>query len=162
MSHRHRFRSSLPLVAVLALAFASAAAAQIEEPRIPLRTALAEINTLRTEYAEAYNAKNSDAITAMYLPDATLVVADGSVLRGIDAIGAYLAEGAPNWPHHVIKSDTVRVHGNTAWDIGTSLLHPEGGGEIMARYLAVLRRDMNGWKIAALALVPVTEGDDME
>lgn len=158
MSHRSRFRSSLPLVVVLALAAASAASAQIEEPRIPLRTALAEINTLRTEYAENFNAKNSDAITAAYLPDAIVIREDGSVLMGQEAIGEFFAEEAPNWPHLVINSDSVRVYGHSAWDVGTATMHPADGGEMVNRYLVVLRRDMNGWRISRASLVPVTEG----
>src|SRR4051794_25350608 len=74
MTPNRRARSSLPLLAALALVATSLASAQgIEAPRVPLRTALNEINTLRSEYASAYNKKDAAALTAMYLPDAVAI-----------------------------------------------------------------------------------------
>jgi hypothetical protein len=55
----------------------------------------------------------------------------------------------------------MAVYGNTAVDVGTAKQHPAGGGEMVARYMVVLRRDMNGWKIVRLINTPVTPGNGM-
>ena len=150
-----RARSSL-LAAALALAATSTARAQgIEAPRVPLRTALAEINTLRSEYAAAYNKQDAAGVTAMYLPDAVLIRPDGSTLMGQAAIGKAMTEESAKWLPSTLSSDTVRVYGNTAWDVGT--MSPTGGESATAvHYLVVLRRGLEGWKISSLAVVPET------
>ncbi len=142
------------LLALLAVA-PMALQAQIAADRVPLRTALADIGTLRTEYAEAYNKKDAAAVAKLYTKDAVSIGADGTVLEGNDAISGALAAGASTFPHMVITSDTVQVFGATAIDQGLATMHPAGGGEIKARYLVVLRRDMNGWKIHRHTTIPL-------
>ncbi|MGH7579017.1 MAG: hypothetical protein ACREM9_02515, partial [Gemmatimonadales bacterium] len=92
MTPSRRARSGLALVSALALVATSLAHAQgVEAPRVPLRTAITEINTLRAEYAEAYNNKSAEALTGMYMPDAVVIRPDGSLLLGQAAIGEALA-----------------------------------------------------------------------
>lgn len=147
---------AVPLLLALGLSAPSAAAAQgIEEPRIPLRTALAELNTLRTEFVDAFNRKDGAALADMYATDVLYVDRDGSVVMGDSAARAAIMEAAPNWPHAVLNSENVQVYGNTAIDVGTWTEHPAGGGERVVRYMVVLRRGMNGWKIVRRAAVPV-------
>ena len=151
----HRRRSSFPLVTALALVATSVATAQgIEAPRIPLRTAIREINTLRAEYASLYNKKDVTALTAMYLPDALVIRPDGSTVLGRAAIGQGLAEDAPGWSQITLASDTLRVFGNTAWDVGSMSSQGSGGDASVSRYLVVLRRGLQEWKISSVALVP--------
>lgn len=147
-----RFRFSLPLVAALAFVATSAAAQGVEQPRVPLRTAIQEINTLRAEYADHYNRKDAAALTALYLPDAVAIRSDGSTLLGQAAIGKALGEDAAGWKQITLSSDTTRVYGNTAWDLGTMT----SGGDATSRYLVVLRRGVQEWKISSLAVVPMT------
>ena len=148
---------SVALAVALAIGATSPALAQgIEAPRVPLRTALGEINTLRAEYAGAYNRKDATAVTAMYLPDAVVIRADGSTLIGRTAVGKALAEESASWAPSTLSSDTVRVFGNTAWDIGTLSGQDAEGQASVTRYLVVLRRGLEGWKISSLAVVPET------
>ena len=157
MTLSRRARCSLPLVAALAFVATSLARAQgIEAPRVPLRTAINEINTLRSAYAGAYNKKDAAALTAMYLPDAVAIRADGSTLLGRAAIGKALAEEAASWGQTTISSDTVRVFGNTAWDIGTLSSQGSEGDASVSRYLVVLRRGLQQWNISSVAVVPET------
>ena len=157
MTPGHRTWSSLPLVAALAFVGTSLARAQgVEQPRVPLRTAIIEINTLRAEYADAYNKKAAAALTAVYLPDAVMVRPDGSTLLGRAAIGTALAEEAASWGHATITSDTMRVFGNTAWDVGTLSDRGSDGNATVSRYLVVLRRGIQEWKISSLSVVPQT------
>ena len=156
MSRTPWLRRVLLVVAALGFAGASAATAQgVEAPRLPLRTVIDELNSTRASYAEAYNAKDAAAVTAFYLPEAILVLPDGSQIMGASAIGEVLKKDAPSWPHMVLASDTVRVYGGTAVDFGTVKLHPKAGGEEVSRYMAVLRRGLHGWKLASVAQVPV-------
>lgn len=98
MTTQRRSMASLPLALALALLTPSLTAAQgIDTPRVPVRTALAEINTLRAEHAALYNKKDTAAVTAMYLPDAVLIRPDGSTLMGSAAIGKAFAEEAAGW-----------------------------------------------------------------
>jgi ketosteroid isomerase-like protein len=154
MTASHR-RSSLSLVAALALFGASPAIAQgVEAPRVPLRTAIKEINTVRSEYADLYNRKDAAALTAMYLLDAVLVRGDGSTLVGQEAIGKALGEEAAGWRQLTLASDTMRVFGNTAWDVGSMTSTGSDGETSVSRYLVVLRRGVQSWKISSVAVVP--------
>ena len=155
-THRHSM-ASLPLAMALALLTASSAAAQgIEAPRVPLRTAIKEINTIRAEYAALYNKKDAAALTAMYLPDAVIVRADGSTLMGREAIGKAFSEEAAGWKQITLASDTTRVYGNTAWDVGSMDSKGPDGDLGSQRYLVVLRRGVQTWQISSVAVVPQT------
>ena len=149
------FRSWLSLTVLLVLVAPSVASGQgIERPRIPLRTALTEISSLRAAYEAAYNKKDSATVAGMYAPDAIVIQGDGTVLVGGDAIRKSLATDAPTWSQTAIKSDTVRVFGNTAYDVGTTRSQRSAGGEEVSHYLVVLRRGMRDWMIKSVAVVP--------
>ena len=109
----------------------------------------------RIEYAENYNKKDVAALAAMYDPHAIITTEDGSTYVGIAAIKAALTKLAPTFPHIVIKSDSMVAYGHTAVDVGTTTMHPAAGGELTSKYLAVLRRDGQDWKIVRLSVVPV-------
>ena len=155
MTTYRRSMASLPLAMALALFTSSLAAQGVEAPRVPLRTALKEINTLRAEYAALYNNKDTTALTAMYLPDAILIRPDGSTLMGRAAVSKAFSEEAANWGQISLSSDTTRVFGNTAWDVG-SMTSVGPDGERSQRYLVVLRRGVQTWQISSVAVVPET------
>jgi len=154
----HRRSMARPLLAMaLALVTTSLAAAQgVEAPRVPLRTAIQEINTLRAEYAELYNKKDTTALTAMYLPDAIVIRPDGSTLAGQAAVSRAFSEEAANWGQIALSSDTTRVFGNTAWDVGSMSSRGSDGNGSVQRYLVVLRRGIQTWQISSVAVVPET------
>jgi ketosteroid isomerase-like protein len=157
MSRLSRYHRTFSVVVGLAAAAPIAAAAQgVETPHLPLRTVIQELNSTRAEYAEAFNAKDADAVAAFYLPEAIWIDDGGNRTAGSKAIGDRLRKDAPTWPHMVLTSDTVRVYGATALDFGTVKTHPKDGGENVSHYLAVLRKGLKGWKLAAVATVPDT------
>jgi ketosteroid isomerase-like protein len=144
---------------LFALALApTVATAQIEEPRIPLQTKMSELNRFRVEYAEYWNKKDVPALVAMWSEDVVFYDVDGQSYRGRDQVRKWYTDRSANMPHLVLESDSMTVYGNTAVDLGTSKMHPAGGGEQVARYLVVLRRNMNGWKLVRAALTPVVSG----
>lgn len=154
MRSQFSLRSWLSLALFLMPVGASVAHGQgIEQPRVPLRKAVDELRVFRQAYADAFNKKDSTTVASMYSQDATLISEDG-VLVGAEAIRKSLSAEAPNWPQMRINSDTLRVVGNTAWDIGTTHATGQGGDERVSHYLVVLRRGMKDWKINSLALVP--------
>ena len=155
MTLARRVRAWLPLVVSLAFLVPSVATGQgIEKPRVPLRTALNEITAFREEYAQAYNNKDSAALVAMYAPDATLIGGDGTMLTGKEAIGKSLESGP--WLKMSLTSDTTRVFGNTAYDVGTARMSGSEGHEDVSQYLVVLRRGVTAWHVSAVAVVPQT------
>jgi ketosteroid isomerase-like protein len=89
----------------------------------------------------------------MYLPDAVVIRGDGTTLLGQAAIGKALGEDAAGWKQITLSSDTTRVYGNTAWDVGRM---SNGSDATASRYLVVLRRGVQEWKISSLAVVPMT------
>ena len=120
----------------------------------PLRTALDELREFRENYADAYNNKDSATVAGMYAPDAVVIQGNGTVLVGKDAIRTAIAANAPSWGQLTITSDTVRVVGNTAWDVGTARTQRAGAGEQVSHYLTVYRRGLKSWKLVRLAVVP--------
>lgn len=152
----HRPKAVLSLLALLGLAMPAAAHAQIPDSMIPLRTVQTELNTFRAEYADNYNKKNAAALAGMYAEDAVFIAADGSVVSGKKAIGEMLAKDAPTFGHVVITSEMISAYGSTGIDVGTSTLHPTGGGEQKSRYLVVLRRQMGTWSIVRVSITPIT------
>jgi uncharacterized protein (TIGR02246 family) len=150
-------RHALPLAFAVSLLAPAVARGQGIQPHIPLKTTLAEIAALRSSYTDAYNAKDAAAISAMYTPDAMVVGSDGSVIMGASAIAKSDNDDAPNWPHIVITSTTVKVYGSMAIDVGTVTVHPKEGGEQVSRYLVVLHHGINGWKLQNAATTPVAK-----
>ncbi len=145
-------RSSIPLLAALAVGVPVAAGAQgIEQPRIPLRTALNELSAFRAEYVAAANKHDHAALGSMFAPDAIMITSRGEQLAGRAAIAKMLE--ADTSSSFSINSDTTRVVGHTAWDVGT-VTTAEG----TSRYLAVLRRGLKEWQLASLAVVPQSGG----
>ena len=127
----------------------------MEAPRVPLRTALAEINSKRAEYEQLYNKKDADAVAALYAADAVVVGTDGKVYTGRPAIHAMLAaqlkaSAAPM----TLSSTSTKVFGNTATDVGTVTTSGPDGKSMTMHYLVVLRRDMHGWSLVNAADVP--------
>jgi uncharacterized protein (TIGR02246 family) len=150
-----RVRAWLPLVVSLAVLLPGVAIGQgIEKPRVPVRTALNEISAFREEYAQTYNNKDAAALAGMYAPDATLIAGDGTMLTGKEAIGKSLESGP--WMKMSLASDSVRVFGNTAYDVGTVRMSGAEGHEDVSHYLVVLRRGVTVWKLSAVAVVPET------
>lgn len=148
-------RSWLPVLLAFALATPAVASAQIEEPRIPLRTAIDEINTFRATYSDDYNRKDVNALVAMYAPHAVVIRGDGSVIMGPDAIRKGLTQEMGMLSKMTLTSDSLSVFGHTAWDVGTLKGVDANGKAVTSHYLAVLRRDVTHWTLSSVAVVPV-------
>jgi uncharacterized protein (TIGR02246 family) len=154
MTLARRFRAWLPCMVSLAFLLPNVAAGQgIERPRVPIRKALDEIRVLRGVYSDAFNKKDVATLADTYAGDAIVIRGDGTVLTGREAIQKSLEAGP--WGKMSITSDTVRVFGNTAYDVGTVTVNSEGHEDI-SHYLVVLRRGVNVWRVSIVAAVPET------
>jgi uncharacterized protein (TIGR02246 family) len=146
MLRRSWIQSAVSLVVLLA---PSAAAAQgIESNRTPLRTALNEIATVRSEYADAFARNDVGALAGVYTADAVIITGDGAMSSGAEQIRGLLDQQVARIGKVAISSDTVRVYGRTAVDIG----------RIVAQHVAVLRKGMRGWKLAHVVTIPAGAG----
>ena len=158
MTTHRRPTASLLLAMALALVTTSLLAAQgVETPRVPLRTAIKEINTLRAEYAALTTRR-----TPRPSPRCTCRTRSSSARTGnhADGTGAAVSkafsEEAANWGQITLSSDTTRVFGNTAWDVGSMSSRGSDGNQSVQRYLVVLRRGVQTWQISSVAVVPET------
>ncbi len=157
MTTRSWFRSYFSLaLSLVCFAPAVALGQGIKRPTTPVRTARDELRAFREEYAEAYNKKDSTAVADMYAPDAVVIQGNGTVLVGKAAIRKAVGEGAPKWGQLTITSDTLRVIGSTALDVGSARIQLSEGGEQVSHYLTVLRRGVKSWRLVRLAVVPET------
>lgn len=154
---RHRWwRPAFQLALVAGFSIPAIASGQgIPKGHVPVSTTLGDIAKLRTAYGEAWNAKDAKTLNAMFTADATVIDADGSVASGWKEIAKKNEDAAPNWPHTVITSQSVKVYGTTAVDVGTVAMHPADGGEMKYHYLVVLRHGVNGWKLQDVAVSPI-------
>ena len=150
-------RIGLPHRALVALAFLSvpafATAQGVKTPHAPVSTAVGDITSLRSSYAEAWNNKDAKALAGFYTADATVINPDGSRVAG-PAITRWFADSAATLGHVVLASRSVRIYGSTAVDVGTATLTPLSGDPQVTEYLAVLRHDVKGWRLQYLASVP--------
>ncbi len=149
-------RWSALVFSVAVLAPVAAAAQGVEAPRMPLRTVMSELATMRAAYTHAVSHQDAAALAAMYAPNAMAINGDGTTMNGMKEITEGFKTLAPTWTSIQIKSDTVQVAGGAAWDMGTAHIMKADGKEENSRYLVVLRRGMHGWKIVSSANVPVT------
>lgn len=147
-------RLAAAAILTLGVGLPSSAAAQIPDSTVPLQTVVSETNRFRVEYAEYVNNKDLTRLAAMYDAEAIVTFEDGVTRIGKDAIVAVLKERMPDHPHMVIASENLIAYGPTAIDMGSVKLHPTGGGEIVNKYLVVLRRRMGVWSIVRLAVTP--------
>lgn len=156
MSRRQRSHRVVSLVFALAVAAPAALVAQGIPANAPaLRTSLSDIATVRSTYVDAFNKKDAASVSALYADDAVWITDEGQLLNGGLEIRAHLTAEAASWPHAVIESDTTRVFGSTAVDLGTWTVHPADGGEMKFRYVTILRRGLDGWKITHVSVVPM-------
>ncbi len=152
-------RALLPasLLLTLTVGLPSVATAQIPDSAVKLQTVVSETNRFRVEYAEYVNNKDAKSLAAMYEDDAIVTLESGARQVGKQAVMASITERLPTYPHMVLQSDTLIAYGPTAIDMGTVRLHPTNGGEVVNKYLAVLRRTMGVWRIVRLQVTTVAK-----
>jgi len=102
---------------------------------------------VRQEFLRAYNAKDADAVVALYAEDATLV-SDGGTFRGKDEIRKWVRSGLDQGSKlEAIEPSVEKSSGTLAYETGRtrrvvgSVLH-------LGQYLIVMEKIRGEWKIA--------------
>ena len=100
---------------------------------------------VRQAFLRAYNAKDVDAVVALYAEDATLV-SDGGTFRGRDEIRNWVKSGVDQGSMLIIEPRVEKTSGTLAYGTGStrrlvgSVIH-------LGRYLIVMQKIRGEWKI---------------
>lgn len=100
---------------------------------------------LRHEFLRAYNAKDTDAVVALYAEDATLV-SDGGTFRGRDAIRQWVKSGLDQGSTLVIEPSMEKTSGTLAYGTGRTR-RLVGSVVHLGQYLIVMEKIGGEWKI---------------
>ncbi len=142
------------LVSILALLPLLASCAGSEDgagASIDRDSAMAEIDTLRTQFEKAVSDYDMPALGALVSPEAVLLQPGSADWKAMQA----LANGAP-FPMgaeiHITPFETVIMNEEWAYERGASKVtyaDPETGDEIVLRdaYLLIFRNEGDGWKL---------------
>ena len=121
---------------------------------------LEQITALRNSYQEAFNAKELDALVALYTDDAYYLPPNQEMVQGADAIRQNLENHFETLKGQDLVLTAVSTYGvgDLAYDVGTDSqqVTPPGATDpvtIKGKYLVALKKDAGGaWKLAAVAV----------
>jgi ketosteroid isomerase-like protein len=100
---------------------------------------------VRQEFLRAYNAKDVDAVVALYAEDATLV-SDGGTFRGRDEIRQWVKSGLDQGSTLVIAPGMEKSSGTLAYGTGRTR-RLVGSVVHLGQYLIVMEKIGGEWKI---------------
>ena len=107
------------------------------------------LNKLAAEWAAAYNAKDAAKVASLYADDAVLLPPNLPMVKGRANIEAHfkgeIQQGVTNLQ---LKPMESVISGSQAFEAGTSTATVPGGQTDQGKYLVVLKRVGNDWKIA--------------
>ena len=100
---------------------------------------------IRQEFRRAYNARDVDAVVALYADDATLV-SDGGTFRGRDEIRNWVKSGLDQGSTLVIEPSMEKSSGTLAYGTGRTR-RLVGSVVHLGQYLIVMEKIGGEWKI---------------
>lgn len=100
---------------------------------------------VRQQFLTAYNAKDADAVVALYAEDATLV-SDGGTFRGRDEIRNWVKSGIDQGSRLEIEPIVERSSGTLAYGTGRTR-RLVGSVVHLGQYLIVMEKIGGQWKI---------------
>jgi uncharacterized protein (TIGR02246 family) len=115
-----------------------------------------ELAKISTSLESAFNAGDAAAIAGMFLPNGEVIDEHGHLFQNTAAIQELLSTYFVKFPgvsvvHNV---DSMRVLGQVALQEGTRVTSTKDGITAQIRYLAVLTKTDQGWRIASLRDFP--------
>ncbi len=108
-------------------------------------------------YAQAFNARNVAGIVDFFVDDAALVDLDGNVTRGKATINEQFARGFAEPSKYTLKTtaETVRfIAPDVAQVEGTSKLEADGEASIVTRFITLVVKKGDAWRIAEIRDLP--------
>lgn len=107
------------------------------------------LNKLAAEWAAAFNARNASKIALLYADDAVVMPPNKPMVKGRANIEVHfkgeLEQGPTNFQLNPFQS---AISGSQAFEVGTTTVTMPGGETDRGKYLVVLKRVGNDWKIA--------------
>ena len=115
---------------------------------------VAALEEIRAGYMQHYNLLDASAVADFYADEAVVLLADGSIADGREAIEASLETAMGVNPTLGLNTDDVIVLGDWAVSRGTYQVDaaPEGGDLLSfgGHYITLFANDMGTWKIGAV------------
>jgi uncharacterized protein (TIGR02246 family) len=106
------------------------------------------INTA-PQWQAAFNAKDAAKIASLYAEDAVVMPPDRPIVKGRANIEAHwkgeIQQGGTNVKLNPVES---AISGSQAFEVGTMTMTLPGGQTDRGKYVAILKRVGNEWKIA--------------
>lgn len=170
-------RTATPLVLAIGLALSACQQPAVETgemeetPSDTVVTVSAEeqLDVLRTDYEQAWNARDMDAIVAMLTPEYHEIGAEGSYGHAeVVAMMKDIANLPPEGATMSIETKSLEVaeSGDVAYGTGTTTItFPGADGEETAQitdWIAGFKKVGDEWKLDRLATVPTTAESGME
>jgi uncharacterized protein (TIGR02246 family) len=107
------------------------------------------LKEMAADWAAAFNAKDAAKIASFYTDDAVVMPPNQPMVKGRANIEAHfkgeIQQGATNFQLKPVES---AISGSQAFEVGTSTMTLPGGLTDRGKYLVVLKRVGNDWKIA--------------
>lgn len=161
-------RFTKPGLFLLAIAFVTQSAAFAQAPAAgagaaaPAGASDAAIKERLGGFLKAYNSRNAAGLSDYFTDDATLIDIDGQVVRGKQAIGAQFAAGFAQSSKYVLEStiESIRyITPDVAQLEGTSTLTAPNEAPIINRFVTLVAKKDNAWKLAEIRDLPVPPED---
>jgi uncharacterized protein (TIGR02246 family) len=107
------------------------------------------LNKLAAEWAAAFNARDASKIALLYADDAVVMPPNKPMVKGRANIETHfkgeIEQGPTNFQLNPFES---AISGSQAFEAGTTTVTLPGGETDRGKYLVVLKRVGNDWKIA--------------
>ncbi len=113
-------------------------------------------------FVKSYNARNAAALGDLFSDDATLIDLDGKVTQGKAAVSAQFASGFAQSTNYTLAStvESLRfITPDVAQVEGTSKLSAPNEAAIVNRFVALVAKKDNLWKIAEIRDLPAPPDD---
>ncbi len=142
---------------VVALAACAAPADQAEQaPAVDLAAEAAAVEAVSMQWLQATEARDLEAVTALFAADAVFFDQTEGSTEGVEAIRADIESSWAQNPDFALtwSTDAVQVSsaGDMAWERGSWTYDPDGEGEAAAmngEYVTVYKKVDGAWKVAS-------------
>ena len=161
----------LLLAAVLVACQPPAEEVTIEEttPVVDLAAEADAVEAVSMKWESAAQARDLDAVMAVFAKDAVTFPAEEAPREGTAAIRANIEEEWGEMPDFSVDWETTSVTiaeaGDMAWERGTWTFDPDGDGELdslSGEYLTIYEKIDGEWKVVADMGVPTENADGDE
>ena len=106
------------------------------------------LNKLAADFQAAYNAKDAARVASLYAEDAVMMPPGETMVKGRSAIEARFRRDMQQNVTLKISPTESAIIGDRAYEVGTIVVTMPDGKPMSEKYMVVLERVGNDWKIA--------------